>query len=174
MSASPVLSMIVAKSRNNVIGRDGDLPWRLTGDLQHFKRTTLGKPVLMGRKTFESLGRPLPGRSNLVLSRDREYRAKGAENLHTLPDLIGRGYEIAGETGANEVMIIGGAMLYRACLRYAQRLYLSNVDVDIDGDAYFPKLDLENWLEISKTDFPKDDKNDYAYSVLRYDRVLGE
>ena len=116
MRANPKLSLIVAKSRNGVIGVEGDLPWKLSSDLKYFKKVTMGKPVLMGRVTWESLPFPLPGRPNLVLTRDRTYQAPKAEIFHDVYELIGRGYELAGELGSDEIMLIGGAKLYAALM----------------------------------------------------------
>ncbi|HHL42999.1 MAG TPA: dihydrofolate reductase [Hellea balneolensis] len=171
MSSTPILSMIVAKSKNNVIGRDGDLPWRLSGDLQHFKRTTLGKPILMGRVTWESLGRALPGRPNFVLTRDRHYKAEGAEVFTKLPDMIGRGFELAGSHGGGEVIIIGGAQLYEACLPHVDRLYITEVEANIQGDAYFPQILPESWRRVSKKQFPQSAKDEYPYSINIYERT---
>jgi len=121
----PRLSLIVAKSRNNVIGIDGDLPWRLSSDLKFFKETTLGKPVLMGRVTWESLPFPLPGRPNLVLTRNPEFMAPKAEVFTDINAMIGRGYELAGEHNVDEVMLIGGAKLYARLLGFCDRLYIT-------------------------------------------------
>jgi len=130
-----VLGVIVAKSRNGVIGVDGDLPWRLSSDLKFFKATTLGKPVLMGRVTWESLPFPLPGRPNLVLTRNTDYKAPKAELFHDVHDMIGRGYELAGQMGADEIMLIGGAKLYASLMKYCDRMYITEVDAMIEGDA---------------------------------------
>ena len=121
MITYPKLSLIVARSRNGVIGVDGDLPWRLPSDLKFFKKTTLGKPVLMGRVTWESLPFPLPGRPNLVLTRNADYVAERAEVFTDLYDMVGRGFELAGQVGATEVMLIGGAKLYTTLLPFCDR-----------------------------------------------------
>ena len=128
MSTNPKLCAIVAMDRNRVIGREGDLPWRLPSDLKHFKRVTLGKPCLMGRKTWESLPFPLPGRANLVLSRNPKYEGEGAQLFTDLNVMIGAGFEIAGGSGADEVMLIGGAQLYEILLPRCDRLYVTQVD----------------------------------------------
>jgi len=138
--SGPKLSAIVAKSRNNVIGIDGGLPWHLSSDLKFFKKTTLGKPVLMGRTTWEGLPFPLPGRPNLILTRNKNYFSPDAEIFHTVKDLVGRGYEIAGAQNLKEVMVIGGAMLYGTLLPYCDRLYISDVNTDLKGDAFFPEI----------------------------------
>lgn len=167
----PKLACIVARARNGVIGRDGDLPWKLSSDLKFFKRTTMGKPVLMGRKTWESLPFPLPGRPNLVLTRQADYSAKGAEVLTDLRRFVGRGYELAGALGASEVMVIGGGGLYRALMPWMERVYVTEVHADVDGDTVFPRLDTPDWFEVSREDYPKTDKDDYAFSVRVLERV---
>ena len=133
MSTNPKLCAIVSMDRNNVIGRDGDLPWRLPSDLKHFKNVTLGKPCLMGRKTWESLPFPLPGRPNLVLTRNKTYAAKGALVFSDLNAMIGEGYELAGASGGDEIMLIGGAQLYKILLPLCDRLYVTRVDAEVDG-----------------------------------------
>lgn len=170
MSTHPHLSLIVAKSRNGVIGVDGGLPWHLSSDLQYFKRTTLGKPVLMGRVTWEGLPFPLPGRPNLVLTRDKEYKAKGAEVFHDLQEMIGRGYERAGASGTDEVMIIGGAKVYLEAQKYVTRMYITEVDVMIEGDAHFPAVQASDWHLVSETPYEKGPKDDYPFTVKVYER----
>ena len=129
----PQLSLIVAKSRNGVIGIDGDLPWKLSSDLKFFKKTTMGKPVMMGRVTWESLPFPLTGRPNLILTRDQNYKTSKAEIFHDVYDMIGRGYELAGELNVDEIMLIGGAKLYALLMPYCQRMYITEVDAMIEG-----------------------------------------
>ena len=170
MSTPPHFSLIVAKSRNGVIGVDGKLPWHLSSDLQYFKRTTMGKPVLMGRVTWEGLPFPLPGRPNLVLTRDKAFTAKGAEIHHDLMSMIGRGYELAGARGGDEVMLIGGAKLYAACMKYITRMYITEVDVMIEGDAHFPAVQATEWRMVNQTPYAKGAKDDYPFSVKVYER----
>lgn len=163
------LALIVARGRNGVIGREGDLPWRLPGDLAQFKARTLAKPVIMGRKTWASLPRrPLPGRPNLVLSRDPAFRAPGAEVFASFNDALARARALAQESGAEEAVVIGGQELYREALPLADRLYLTEVDANPEGDARFPALDMAQWRELSRQAFPADAKNAYA----RLERVL--
>lgn len=171
MSTNPKLCAIVAMDRNRVIGRDGDLPWRLPSDLKHFKRVTLGKPCLMGRKTWESLPFPLPGRPNLVLTRNSEYSAKGADVFTDVNDMIGRGFELAGATGADEVMLIGGGQLYRKLLPQCDRLYVTHVDTCAEGDAVFPEINPEDWRQTSKIGPTQAPKDAFAFDVAVYDRV---
>ena len=146
----PRLALIVATARNGAIGRDGALPWHLPEDLQHFKRLTLGKPIVMGRLTWESIGRPLPGRTNIVISRSPDYDAPGAEVVPSLDAALTRAAAIAGADG--EVMVIGGAQIYRAALPRVERVYRTRVDIDVAGDAFFPELDPAEWrlLESSR------------------------
>lgn len=169
MSTNPHFSLIVAKSRNGVIGIDGDLPWRLSSDLQFFKKTTLGKPVLMGRVTWESLPFPLPGRPNLVLTKDKSFSPKGCEVHHDLHAMIGRGYELAGQSGTDEVVLIGGAQLYANCLPYITRMYITEVDVMIEGDAHFPAVAANKWALKSATPYPQTKNDDYPFTVKIYE-----
>jgi dihydrofolate reductase len=170
MPTDPKLSLIVAKSRNGVIGKDGGLPWHLSSDLQFFKKTTLGKPVLMGRVTYESIGRALPGRPNLVLTRSPAFKAKGIEVFSDTYDMIGRGYELAGLTGQDEIMLIGGAQLYASCFNFVSKMYVTEVDAMIDGDAHFPAILAPDWDLISDTPYPQGPKDDYPFSVKVYER----
>lgn len=171
MTSYPKLSLIVARARNGVIGVDGDLPWRLSSDLKFFKKTTLGKPVLMGRVTWESLPFPLPGRPNLVLTRNAAYEAPRAEVFTDVYDMIGRGYELAGETGADEVMLIGGAKLYASLLPFCSRMYITEVDADVEGDAYFPAFDEGSWALTSETAFDAGTKDDHSFNIRIFDRT---
>ena len=140
MSDAPKLSLIVAVSDDGVIGRDGALPWRLSADLRYFKKRTMGKPVIMGRRTWASIGRPLPGRDNIVVTRNRAFDAPGATVVHDIESAL----DAAGDT--SEIMIIGGETLYRALLPRADRVYLTRVHVAVpDGDARFPDLDPSQW-----------------------------
>ena len=170
MTTNPKLSLIVAKSRNGVIGVDGDLPWKLSSDLKFFKRTTMGKPVLMGRVTWESLPFPLPGRPNLVLTRDKTYKAPKAEIFHDMHDMIGRGYELAGQANVDEIMLIGGAKLYASLMRFCDRMYITEVDAMIEGDAHFPAIRADHWYLIDETAFSQQDGDDYPFTVKVYDR----
>jgi len=155
-----ILSLVVAMSENKVIGRDGDLPWRLPNDLKHFKQVTMGKPIIMGRKTWESLYvKPLPGRRNIVITRNAGYEAEGAE----ISDSLESALILA--TGEDEAMIIGGAELFATALDTATRLHLTEIHADIEGDTYFPNSDRSLWREISRE--PHDAEGDApAYSFL--------
>jgi dihydrofolate reductase len=140
----PRLNLIVAWSRARVIGRDGRLPWHLPEDLQHFKRITLGHPIVMGRRTWESIGRPLPGRRSIVVSRDPQWQAPGAERAPGLAQAV------AMCAGAAEVFVIGGAALFAEALPQAQRLFLTEIDADFEGDTFFPPADLSAWRESAR------------------------
>lgn len=139
------LAMIAALAQNRVIGLDNKMPWHLPADLKHFKAMTLGKPIVMGRKTWESLGRPLPGRLNLVVSRQPDLRPEGAEAFGSLDAALVRAEQWACEQGASEIMLIGGAQLYQQALPLAQRLYLTRIAANPEGDAFFPVFDEAQW-----------------------------
>lgn len=167
----PKLCMIVARARNGVIGRDGDLPWRLRDDMAFFKRTTTGHPIIMGRKTWESFPkRPLPNRLNIILTRNHEFEAAGAR-VYSSPDAaISVGRNEAIRKGLDEVFIIGGAQLYRQLLDQTDRIYLTEIDAEIDGDAFFPELDSAHWVEKSVEAFNADDRNNYPFTIKCLDR----
>ena len=166
------LCLIVARGKNGVIGRDGDLPWRLSADLQHFKRTTLGKPIIMGRTTWESFPRrPLPGRENIVLSRDWNYAAPGGRVYSSLAPALSVAKAMAARDGQGEVFIVGGGALYEAALPMADRLYLTEVDAAPDGHVFFPELNMDEWTEVSRFEHASDEKNDHAFTALQLDRI---
>jgi dihydrofolate reductase len=148
------LALIAALARNRVIGHGNKLPWHLPADLAHFKAMTLGKPVIMGRKTWDSLGRPLPGRLNLVLSRQPGLALDGAEVLPTLERALQRAEQWAREQGASELMLIGGAQLYGQALDRAERLYLTRIDASPEGDAFFPAFDEALWQRTASIEHP--------------------
>ncbi|WP_226642143.1 dihydrofolate reductase [Microbulbifer variabilis] len=163
------IALIAAVARNGAIGRDNELPWRLSGDLQFFKRTTMGKPVVMGRKTFESIGRPLPGRANIVITRNPDWQSEGVEVVSTLEAALELADKHALEAGASELMVIGGAQIYCLAMPHAARLYVTEVDVEVAGDAFFPEVD-DSWVEVARECYPASDKNEYNYALVRYDR----
>jgi len=153
----------VARGRNGVIGAGGALPWRLKSDLARFRALTLGKPVIMGRLTWESLPRrPLPGRCNIVLSRDSSFQAAGAVVCEGLPEAIEIGREQALEDGAEEVCVIGGAAVFEAALPRATRLYLTEVEADPAGDVFFPSLNEAEWTEVRREPWPAGENDDFA------------
>lgn len=171
----PSLVLVVARGSNGVIGRDGDLPWRLRSDLQRFKAITIGKPCIMGRKTWESLPlRPLPGRLNVVVTRDEGYgedgQAKGALVCTNLDEAIEIAREQADEDGVDEVCVIGGAALFEAVLPRAKRLYITEVDAAPDGDVHFPAFDAERWIEVASEAHPAGEKDDHAFVFKVFER----
>jgi dihydrofolate reductase len=166
----PRLTIVVARARNGVIGRAGGLPWRLKADLQLFKRITMGKPMLMGRKTWESLPGLLPGRPHLVLSRDPAFRPEGAEIFPDFDAMLARGKALAREKGADEVAVIGGASLIALALPKADRLYLTEVEAEPEGDVRFPQFDEADWIEVSRVRHEADKDNDHAFIARVLDR----
>lgn len=159
----PLITLVIAYARNRVIGRDNALPWRLPADLAHFKRTTLGKPIVMGRKTWESLGRPLPGRHNVVISRDAGYAADGATVVTSLAAAL----DACGDVP--EVCVIGGAQIYAQALPLAQRIVATEVQADVEGDAWFGLLPAFQWRETAREPQPAD--NGLAYDFVVYERT---
>jgi dihydrofolate reductase len=158
------ISMIIAMDKNRVIGMDNDIPWRLPADLKRFKEITMGKPIIMGRKTYESIGRPLPGRHNIVLTRKRDYQAEGCTVVSSINEAL------AAANGSEEVMIIGGATLYEQFLSCADRLYLTLIEGHVEGDTYFPEFEIAEWQEVSEEVFNADDKNPFAFRIVTLDR----
>ncbi|WP_213878416.1 dihydrofolate reductase [Pseudomonas sp. dw_358] len=154
MKTSLPLSLIAALGDNRVIGIDNRMPWHLPGDFKYFKAITLGKPIVMGRKTWDSLGRPLPGRLNLVVSRQAGLQLEGAEVFASLGAALQRADVWAREQGVDEVMLIGGAQLYESSLPQADRLYLTRVELSPQGDAWFPEVDLAQWALVSSVANP--------------------
>lgn len=166
MTKSLPLSLIAALGENRVIGVDNSMPWHLPGDFKYFKATTLGKPIIMGRKTWDSLGRPLPGRLNIVVSRQADLVLEGAEVYPSLEAAVVRAEEWAKEQGVDELMLIGGAQLYAQGLAEADRLYLTRVALSPEGDAWFPAFDLNEWKLVSSVPNPAEgDKPAYAFEV---------
>ncbi|MCW4207046.1 MAG: type 3 dihydrofolate reductase [Candidatus Thiodiazotropha lotti] len=155
-----IISLITAMAKNGVIGRDNRLPWHLPADLQHFKSLTLGKPILMGRHTWESLPGLLPGRRHIVVTRNQAYLAPGAEVVHSVEEAL------AAVEGEPEIMIVGGSHFYAAMLPRADRLYLTLVDADVEGDVRFPEIDWQEWQEVDRQDHSADEKNAYDYTFV--------
>ena len=162
------ISIIAALSTNGVIGRDNDVPWRLSTDLKRLKALTMGHHLLMGRKTWDSIGRPLPGRISVVITRREDFQAVGATVVHSLEEAL-RIAELAGDA---EPFIAGGADIYRQSLHIADRMYLTRVHADIEGDTYFPEFDdVGEWRLTDSEHLEADEKNEYPFSFLTYDRV---
>ncbi|WP_439515309.1 type 3 dihydrofolate reductase [Oceanibaculum nanhaiense] len=166
-----IFSAIAALARNRVIGQGNGLPWRLPGDLKFFKATTLGKPVVMGRKTFQSIGRPLPGRPNIVVTRDPGFTAEGVHVVRDIDTALDLAATLARETGAEEVMVIGGAEIYAQALPRLDRLYLTEIDAEIAGDAYFPEIEPRAWREADRSNPVLDEASGLSYCFITLHRV---
>lgn len=149
-----IVSLIAALATNRVIGRDGAMPWHIAADLRHFRALTMGKPIVMGRKTYAAIGRPLPGRPNIVLTRDRDFAPPGVETCRTLDAALAAAETRADALGVDEIMIVGGGDVYAQALPLARRLYLTLVDACPEGDAYFPDYDPADWTETAREDHP--------------------
>jgi dihydrofolate reductase len=162
------VSLVVAMARNHVIGRDNALPWRLPEDLKHFKAVTMGKPVLMGRKTFESIGKVLPGRTNLVLTRDTGWKTEGVVVVHSVAEALSRAAD------AQEVACIGGAEVFQLLMPLVTRIYLTRIDADIPGDTVFPPLDPSQWREVESRKFASDARNAYDMTFVTLERVRAD
>lgn len=159
-----MISLVVAAADNDVIGRDGGLPWRLPADLRHFRELTMGKPIVMGRLTWESIGRPLPGRQNIVMTRQVAYTAEGADVVATAEEAV------AEAGGADEIMVIGGAQVYAEFLPRAGRIYLTRVHAEPAGDVRFPPVDEAEWRETSRDAHGADAEHEYAFCFLVLER----
>ena len=160
-----MISLIVAASTDNVIGVAGGLPWHLSDDLKRFKALTMGKPIVMGRKTYESIGRALPGRQNIVITTQDEYAADGCDVVASVEEAIA----VAGD--ADEVMVIGGGEIYRLFLPLAERIHMTRVDVDVEGDTVFPEISDEVWREVAREEHRADDANDHDFAIVTYSRT---
>ena len=154
------ISAVVAMSENRVIGKDNQLPWHLPADLQHFKKITMGKPIIMGRKTFESIGKPLPGRNNIIITRDKNFKAQSCIVVHSIEEAI------SSVKDNNEIFIIGGAELFKQTLPNIQRLYLTIIHHVFDGDTYFPEINSSEWREVEREFHAPDANNIYSYSFV--------
>ena len=171
------IALIVAAAQNGVIGKGNKMPWHLPEDLKYFKRVTMGKPVIMGRKTYESIGRPLPGRLNIVITRQLDWLPAdkaGKESLVVVTSLesaLAKAKDYALSHGADEVMVIGGAQIYAACADRVDRVYLTEIAAEIEGDAYFSLALVRRWRELTRETFAACEKNPYGYSFVVFDRV---
>ncbi|MDP6969389.1 MAG: dihydrofolate reductase [Gammaproteobacteria bacterium] len=165
------LALIVAASENNVIGRHNQLPWYLPGDLAYFKAITMAKPVIMGRKTYESIGKPLPGRDNIVITRNADYPTNGIKVVASLQAAIEVAQSLLLVNGGKEIMVIGGAQIYKQALSMAERVYLTRVHRHVEGDAFFPELAPAQWQEVAREDIAAAEPNPFDFSYLVLDRV---
>lgn len=159
-----IRSLVVAMARNRVIGRDNQLPWRLPADLAYFKQVTMGHPIIMGRRTWESIGRPLPGRQNIVVTRQRDYQAAGC----TVVGSLDQAWAAAGDAG--EVCVIGGTSIFAEALPSADRIHLTEVDAEVPGDTYFPPFDRSEWVEREVSRQPVDARHEYAFRIVVLER----
>ena len=158
------LTLIAAMGKNRAIGMAGRMPWHLPAELQHFKKVTMGKTIVMGRKTWQAIGRPLPGRQNIVVSRNPDFHADGVDLATSLEDA-------ALMSESDEVMIIGGGQLYALALPLAQRMVLTLIDIEPEADTWFPEWDDQNWSQISESHYPADDSNPLAYRIIELSRI---
>ena len=170
-AAEPIIALVVAKADNGAIGRGGDLPWHLRSDMRYFREITMGKPILMGRRTFKSLPRVLDGRLNVVLTRDRGFVAPDAVMAHSLKEGLDAARASATRTGAPEIMIIGGEDVFREVLPQADRIYLTEVHASPEADTWFPELEMGEWREVSREVHEAGPKDDHAFSFVVLDRV---
>lgn len=166
-----IVSAIAALSKNRVIGKNNDLPWRLPDDMKFFMETTKGHHVIMGRKNYDSLlpkFRPLPERTNIVITRQKAFNAPGCTVLHAVEPAL----ELAKANSEQECFIIGGAEIYKLAMPYTTRLYMTEIDADVEGDTYFPETDAADWKEISRRHHPSDQRHVYAFDIVVYDRIM--
>ena len=161
-----IISFIAAMGKNRVIGKDNSLPWKLPADMKHFHDLTVGKPIIMGRKTFESIGKPLPNRTNIIITRDQNYKAENCIVVHSIDEAL------KASEGNEEVMVIGGAQIYKEFLAKANRMYLTFIDAEIDGDTYFPAYKIEEWKEISYEEHERDAENPHDYRFVVLEKII--
>ncbi len=161
------ISLVVAAATNNAIGKDGKLPWHLPNDMKYFKNVTWGMPVVMGRKTFEALGKALPGRKNIVITRQSALKAEGIVTVKKIDDAL----FVAKQTDAKEIMVIGGGEIYKTLFPKANRIYLTRIDAEPEGDTFFPSLNPKEWHLVSQKDHEADEKNAYNYSFQVWERT---
>lgn len=159
-----IISFVVAMGKNRVIGKNNSLPWTMPADMKHFKDLTSGKPVIMGRKTFESIGKPLPKRKNIIITRDKNYSAEDCIIVNSVDEALNAAAD------AEEVMVIGGSQIYKEFLPKASKMYLTIIDADFQGDAYFPKYDVTEWEETAYEEHEKDAQNPYGYAFITLER----
>jgi dihydrofolate reductase len=162
-----IISCIVATARKRVIGKDNAMPWHLPADLAYFKKTTLGHPIILGRKNFEAIGRPLPGRANIIITKDRSFACSNCTITYSIEEAIAEAKKIDQE----EIFIIGGGSIYEQSMPYWQKLYLTEIELDTEGDVFFPTINMENWDLLSEDCFQKDEKNPYNYCFKVFERI---
>lgn len=162
-----IISLVVAAASNNAIGKEGQMPWTMPNDMKHFKNVTWGMPVIMGRKTFESLGKPLAGRKNIVITRQDDWKREGTVAVRNIDDAL----FLAGQTDAKEVMVIGGGEIYRTFFDKAKRIYLTRIEAEPEADTFFPVIDPKQWTLVSIKNYEADEKNAYNYSFQTWERI---
>jgi dihydrofolate reductase len=167
---TPRISLIAAVGANNVIGMDGDMPWRIPSDFAWFKRTTMGRPMIMGRKQFETFPKPLAGRPHIVVTRQMDYAPEGVHVVHDLDGAYALAADLAAASGADEIMVIGGGDIYAQAMEKADRLYISHVALSPDGDVRFPEIDPEIWAVLDAPEVTPSEKDDAPYSIKIYER----
>ena len=163
-----IITIIVAVAKNNVIGKNNRLLWKLSDDLKHFKKVTMGHYIIMGRKTFESIGKPLSGRINIVITRNQNREIEGVIKKGSVKEAI----DFAENQSQNEIFIIGGAEIYHQTISLADKIYYTRVDTEFEGDVFFPGINWDEWYINSKTDYPKTHKNDYSFQILELVRMV--
>lgn len=168
LTGAVLLSLLVAADETDVIGKNNGLPWRLPNDLRYFKNLTWGMPILMGRKTFESIGRPLPGRQSIVITRNEEWQREGVAAVHSVPEAV----EKAKTSGAKEIFVIGGAEIFHTAFAAAGRIYLTRIHHRFEGDTYFPSVDENEWLLAKRVFCTKDEKNAYDHTFEVWERRM--
>lgn len=165
-----ILSLLVATDENNVIGKDNKLPWHLPDDLKYFKNLTWGMPILMGRKTFESIGKALPGRQNIVITRNKDFSAAGADGVHSVEEAIDRALEF----GVREIFVIGGAEIFNSTFQQAQRIYLTRIHHQFEGNVFFPEMKSSEWVLVRNRFCHADSKNPWSHSYQLWERSQPE
>jgi len=161
-----IISLIVAASENNVIGRDGGIPWHLPDDFKFFREKTEGHPIIMGRKNYESIGRVLPDRHNIIISRQMDFQAEGCEIVSSLDEAI----NLASKDEKEEIFVIGGGQIYEMAMALADRIYLTRVHTELEGDVFFPEIPEDEWKEVSREDHPADEKHNHSFTIYVYER----
>ena len=165
-----IISLVAAVARNLVIGADGDLAWRIADDLKWFKKVTMGKPIVMGRKTYQSIGKPLLGRDNIVITRDDQFSVEGVLTANSISGALALARDCAAARGVEEICVIGGGQIYEQMLGAADRIYLTRVAAEIDGDTMFPEIDSAEWVEQRQYSCNKDHRNDHACEFFILER----
>jgi dihydrofolate reductase len=162
-----LISLLYAMDKNRLIGKDNELPWHLPQDLAYFKRITMGHTIVMGRKTFDSIGKPLPGRENIIITRDKHFSCDGCRVIHSIDELL----DLSHKKIEEEIFVIGGAEIFKEILPFSDRLYVTNIHHEFEGDTYFPKTNDTEWKMISKEPGIKNDKNPYDFDFVVYEKI---